>query len=454
MQRQRPGARLVSATPGRRYPPPTVESVEVDRDAVVLGISLSRPAEGARPAPPERFTRSSRSTTTRSSRYAATPTVRARSPVAASPQEKLRRSRFCHDGWTQGVYLGRVRRRGSPFRVCRDTVGTGFAGGAIPAAWRHGYLLAKQTGLQSGSVVPILIRLAERGLARGVLGGCNSPPGARGGTLTGLQLRWPGRGQGGTSCSGPGAAPVGVAAVAGAGDRTVGAGGGVMDRFARGAGRATGLARPDCFRPAAATGREAVLAEAGEVRAGRRGWRGWAGAVAGGARGRDEQGHPGAGVRGRGGGPGLDRLAGRFVEFGHTCEPDVRRRHGGAAGRAAVAGPPGFGPVRSGWAPRAARVGGYAMVLALIAAKAVKDRLGSKLGAYFPVILPGVGPADLAAAGHRRLCGRALILTSQQRVRLARWILPAAIGFGAVTAGGAVPARASRRQRRPRLAGH
>jgi hypothetical protein len=31
----------------------TVESVEVDRDAVMLGITLSRPAEGARPAPAE-----------------------------------------------------------------------------------------------------------------------------------------------------------------------------------------------------------------------------------------------------------------------------------------------------------------------------------------------------------------------------------------------------------------
>jgi ankyrin repeat protein len=34
---------------------PTVESAEVDRDAVVLGITLSRPAEGARPAPAERL---------------------------------------------------------------------------------------------------------------------------------------------------------------------------------------------------------------------------------------------------------------------------------------------------------------------------------------------------------------------------------------------------------------
>jgi PadR family transcriptional regulator PadR len=33
-----------------------------------------------------------------------------------------------------------------------------------PASWRHGYLLARQTGLRSGSLYPILIRLAERGL--------------------------------------------------------------------------------------------------------------------------------------------------------------------------------------------------------------------------------------------------------------------------------------------------
>ena len=30
--------------------------------------------------------------------------------------------------------------------------------------WRHGYDLARQTGLKSGSLYPILIRLAERGL--------------------------------------------------------------------------------------------------------------------------------------------------------------------------------------------------------------------------------------------------------------------------------------------------
>ena len=35
---------------------------------------------------------------------------------------------------------------------------------ADPAAWRHGYLLAKETGLRSGTLYPILIRLADRGL--------------------------------------------------------------------------------------------------------------------------------------------------------------------------------------------------------------------------------------------------------------------------------------------------
>ncbi len=94
-----------------------------------------------------------------------------------------------------------------------------------------------------------------------------------------------------------------------------------------------------------------------------------------------------------------------------------------------------FGPVRSGWAPRAARVGGYAMVLALIAAKAVKDRLGSKLGAYFPVIPPVWALQIVLLLVIAAYVAGLLILTSQQRVRLARRILPTAIGFGAATAG-------------------
>ena len=35
--------------------------------------------------------------------------------------------------------------------------------GATPASWRHGYDIARQTGLKSGTLYPILIRLAERG---------------------------------------------------------------------------------------------------------------------------------------------------------------------------------------------------------------------------------------------------------------------------------------------------
>ena len=33
-----------------------------------------------------------------------------------------------------------------------------------PSNWQHGYALAKATGLKSGTLYPILIRLAERGL--------------------------------------------------------------------------------------------------------------------------------------------------------------------------------------------------------------------------------------------------------------------------------------------------
>src|SRR5439155_4937575 len=93
-----------------------------------------------------------------------------------------------------------------------------------------------------------------------------------------------------------------------------------------------------------------------------------------------------------------------------------------------------FGPVRRGWAPRAARVGGYAMVIVLIAAKAVKDRDGSRLGAYF-VVVPGLWALEivllLVIVGY--LAG--LFILTSERLRLTRWGLPAGIGFGALTAG-------------------
>jgi PadR family transcriptional regulator PadR len=35
---------------------------------------------------------------------------------------------------------------------------------AEPSSWRHGYDLARETGLKSGSLYPILVRLADRKL--------------------------------------------------------------------------------------------------------------------------------------------------------------------------------------------------------------------------------------------------------------------------------------------------
>ena len=92
------------------------------------------------------------------------------------------------------------------------------------------------------------------------------------------------------------------------------------------------------------------------------------------------------------------------------------------------------GPVRPGWAPRLARVVGYGVVLAFIAATAVKQRVGSQLGVYFPVILP-VWVMDvgflLIVAGY---VAGLLVLTSR-RVRFARWVLPTALGIAVATAG-------------------
>jgi hypothetical protein len=91
--------------------------------------------------------------------------------------------------------------------------------------------------------------------------------------------------------------------------------------------------------------------------------------------------------------------------------------------------------VRGGWAARAARVAGYALVLVLIAAKAVKDRDGSRLGAYF-VIVPGLWALEivllLVIVGY--LAG--LLILTTERIRLTtRWGLPAGLGLGVVTAG-------------------
>lgn len=49
-------------------------------------------------------------------------------------------------------------------RLSRQTVAVLGHLSAEPARWQHGYDLAKATGLKSGTLYPILIRLAERGL--------------------------------------------------------------------------------------------------------------------------------------------------------------------------------------------------------------------------------------------------------------------------------------------------
>ena len=92
------------------------------------------------------------------------------------------------------------------------------------------------------------------------------------------------------------------------------------------------------------------------------------------------------------------------------------------------------GPVRPGWAPRLVRVGGYAVVLALIATTAVQQRIGSQLGAYFPVTLP-VWAMDvgflLILAGY--VAG--LLIVTSRRVQFTRRVLPTALGIGVLTAG-------------------
>ena len=50
------------------------------------------------------------------------------------------------------------------YRFSAQTVAVLAALCADPSGWRHGYDVAKETGLKSGTLYPILIRLADRGL--------------------------------------------------------------------------------------------------------------------------------------------------------------------------------------------------------------------------------------------------------------------------------------------------
>jgi PadR family transcriptional regulator len=64
----------------------------------------------------------------------------------------------------QLVYIGRVRGMRSQTEFSPQTLSVLAALCEEPSAWRHGYALARQTGLKSGTLYPILIRLADRGL--------------------------------------------------------------------------------------------------------------------------------------------------------------------------------------------------------------------------------------------------------------------------------------------------
>ena len=49
-------------------------------------------------------------------------------------------------------------------RLSDQAVAVVLALGAAPAAWRYGYDLCREVGLKAGSMYPILMRMADRGL--------------------------------------------------------------------------------------------------------------------------------------------------------------------------------------------------------------------------------------------------------------------------------------------------
>jgi PadR family transcriptional regulator, regulatory protein PadR len=62
------------------------------------------------------------------------------------------------------VYLDRVWRVADRVRFSAQTTAVPRALAAEPSVWRHGHDLARETGLKSGSLYPILVRLADREL--------------------------------------------------------------------------------------------------------------------------------------------------------------------------------------------------------------------------------------------------------------------------------------------------
>jgi PadR family transcriptional regulator PadR len=66
--------------------------------------------------------------------------------------------------WKVCLYLCRLAGVGSRSEFSAQTLSVLAALCAQPSHWQHGYALARQTGLKSGTLYPILIRLADRGL--------------------------------------------------------------------------------------------------------------------------------------------------------------------------------------------------------------------------------------------------------------------------------------------------
>ena len=67
-------------------------------------------------------------------------------------------------GFRIRVYLGRLS--GMPRRATfsAQTLAILAVLATEPSAWRHGYDLASETGLKSGTLYPILVRLADRNI--------------------------------------------------------------------------------------------------------------------------------------------------------------------------------------------------------------------------------------------------------------------------------------------------
>jgi PadR family transcriptional regulator PadR len=62
----------------------------------------------------------------------------------------------------QWLYISRVSRMSRRTALSPQTLAVLAALTARPSSWRHGYDLAVETGLKSGTLYPILVRLADR----------------------------------------------------------------------------------------------------------------------------------------------------------------------------------------------------------------------------------------------------------------------------------------------------